>query len=192
MIRTILLLPLLALCSAACDARAPAGTAEVKPPVVQLSSAKAPAAALPRPAGRVVDRAGLLDEAAEAKLEASLEALEKRTSDQLVVMTVTSLEGEPIQHFGTRIANSWGIGREGLDNGVLLIVAPTERQARIAVGYGLEGLLTDARAQEIMDRKIVPACREGRCDRAIADSVAAISELLRSDTRRPRRKGGTA
>lgn len=188
MIRTILLLPLLLLGSAACDARAPTGNAQVPPPIVRLYSAEGPARSLPPLTGRVVDRADILDSAAEAELDASLEALEKRTTDQLVVVTVPSLDGEPIRDFGMRVANGWAIGRKDLDNGVLLIVAPKERQARIAVGYGLEGLLTDERAQDIMDKKIVPACREGHCDRAIADGVAAIAELLRSDRKRPQRK----
>ncbi|HEX8062885.1 MAG TPA: TPM domain-containing protein [Allosphingosinicella sp.] len=188
MIRTFLLLPLLVLGSAACDAQAPAGNAQIPPPIVRLSSAEASAKSLPPLTGRVVDRAGILDAAAEAELGASLEALEKRTTDQLVVVTVPSLDGEPIRDYGIRIANGWGIGQKDIDNGVLLIVAPKERQARIAVGYGLEGLLTDERAQGIMDKKIVPACREGRCDRAIADGVAAIAKILRSDRKRPQRK----
>jgi uncharacterized protein len=178
--------------SAACEARPPSGNTPAPPPIVRLSSSEGAAAALPQLTGRVVDRADLLDAAAEAELGARLEALEKRTTDQLVVLTVPSLHGEPIRDFGIRVGNGWGIGRKDVDNGVLLIVAPKERQARIAVGSGLEGLLTDERAQDILDRKIVPACREGRCDRAIADGVAAIAELLRSDQKRPQPKRGTA
>jgi uncharacterized protein len=187
-VRTFLLLPLLVLGSAACDAKAPADAALAQPPIVQVSSA----APLPALTGRVVDRAEILTPSAEAELSERLAALEKQTTDQLVVVTVGSLEGEPIEDLGLRLGNGWRIGRKGVDNGVLLIVAPTERRARIEVGKGLEGLLTDERAQRIMDEQVVPACRAGDCGRAIADGVAAIAGLLRSDPKRPQRKPGAA
>ena len=190
MIRSFLFLPLLVLGAAACDAQAPAGFAQVQsaPPIVQLSSDRP----LPALTGRVVDRAGVLGVDAEAAVTARLADLERDTTDQLVVVTVENLKGEPIEDLGLRLGRGWGIGQKGIDNGVLLIVAPADRKARIEVGYGLEGLLTDERAQGIMDEKIVPACRRGHCDRAIADGVAAIDALLRSDGKRPRRKGGAA
>ena len=177
------LLPLLLLGSAACDAQAPAGNAQLQ--VQRLAAAEAPARPLPALTGRVVDEAGILTAEAEAALTERLAALEKETSDQLVVVTVPSLDGERIEQLGMRLGNGWGIGREDVDNGVLLIVAPAERRARIEVGKGLEGLLTNARAQRIMDEQVVPACRRGQCDRAIADGVAAIAALLRSDSKRP-------
>lgn len=192
MIRASILLPLLVLGSVACGAQAPAGNAQVPPPIVRVSSAEGSAKPLPVLTGRVVDRAGLLDTAAEAELGARLEALEKETTDQLVVVTVESLEGEPIRAVGLRLGRGWGIGQKGVDNGVLLIVAPKERQASIEVGYGLEGLLTDRRAQAILDEKVVPACREGHCDRAIVDGVAAITRLLRSDDKRPKPRRETS
>lgn len=188
MIRAFLLLPLLVLGSAGCDAQAPSGAVRAQPPIVQVS----PAASLPAPTGRVVDRADVLPDEAEGKLTARLESLEEATTDQLVVVTVDSLHGEEIRDFGLRVGKSWGVGRKGVDNGVLLIVAPTERKARIEVGYGLEGLLTDERAQKIIDEQVVPACREGRCDRAIMEGVDAIARLLRSDPKRPQRKPGAA
>ena len=188
MIRAFLLLPLLVAGSAACDAKAQANTAlsEAPPPIVRLS----PTGVLPALTGRVVDEADVLSAEAETAIVERLAALERETSDQMVVVTVKSLEGEPIGDLARRLGNGWGIGRKGVDNGVLLVVAPADRQARIEVGYGLEGLLTDERAQRIMDGEIVPACREGRCDRAIADGVAAIATLLRSKDKRPQRKGG--
>lgn len=188
MIRAFLLLPLLVLGAAACDAQAPAASAQAPPPIVQVSSAYA----LPPLTGRVMDRADVLTAPAEAEIGASLAALEKDTTDQFVVVTVASLEGEPIDELGLRLGNGWKIGRQGIDNGVLLIVAPADRRARIEVGKGLQGLLTDERAQRIMDEQVVPACREGHCDRAIADGVAAIGKLLRSDKKRPQRRGEAA
>lgn len=179
MIRTFLLLPLLVLGGGAGDAPAPAGDARL--PVVQLSSARP----LPALSARVVDQAEILTAPAEAELGARLEALEKETTDQLVMVTVGSLESETVEDLGLRLGNGWRIGRKGVDNGVLLIVAPADRRARIEVGKGLEGLLTDARAQRIMDEQVIPECREGRCDRGIADAVAAIATLLKSDPVRP-------
>jgi uncharacterized protein len=79
---------------------------------------------LPALTGRVVDRAEILTASAEAELSERLAALEKQTTDQLVVVTVGSLEGERIEDLGLRLGNGWRIGRKGVDNGVLLIVAP--------------------------------------------------------------------
>jgi uncharacterized protein len=183
-----LLLPLLALSSAACDAQAPAGAARAQPPIVQVSSADA----LPALTGRVVDRADVLGAQAEAALTARLAALEKATTDQLVVVTVTGLEGEPIKDLGLRLGRGWGIGQKGTDNGVLLIVAPNERQVRIEVGYGLEGLLTDERAAQILKERVIPSFKEGQFERGIADGVAAIVAMLESDRARPRRRAKAA
>jgi uncharacterized protein len=179
---------LLVLGSAACDARATGGNVQARRAV----AAEAPARPLPALTGRVVDQANVLPSEAEASLTERLAKLEKDTTDQLVVVTVASLEKERIEDLGVRLGNGWGIGRAGVDNGVLLIVAPADRQARIEVGKGLQGLLTDERAQRIMDKQIVPACREGRCDRAVEDGVAAIAKLLRSDPERPRRRPRSA
>src|SRR5690606_32411841 len=91
------------------------------------------AAALAQPSfpaltGRVVDEAGLLTPAQERELEGRLAALESRTTDQLVVVTVRSLQGYEIEEYGYQLGRAWGIGQSAVDNGVLLIVAPNERQ----------------------------------------------------------------
>ena len=87
--------------------------------------------------GRVVDQADLLDPATEQALTAKLAALEATSSDQLVVVTVSSLQDQEIEDYGYQLGRAWGIGQKEGDNGVLLIVAPTERKVRIEVGYGL-------------------------------------------------------
>lgn len=184
MIRTFLLLPLLVAGSVACDAQAPGGNGQVQ----RLVAADGPVRTLPALTGRVMDRADVLDAAAEARLGARLEALEKETTDQMVVVTVPSLDGEPIRDFGLRVANGWGIGQKNLDNGVLLIVAPKERQARIEVGYGLEGLLTDERSAQILNQQTLPNFAEGRFERGISEGVEAIVATLESDRTRPRRR----
>ncbi len=91
--------------------------------------------------GRVVDEAGLLDAAKRAEIEAKLAALEAKTTDQFVVVTLRSLQGRTIEEYGYRLGRSWAIGQKDKNNGVLLIVAPNERKVRIEVGYGLEGTL---------------------------------------------------
>jgi uncharacterized protein len=136
--------------------------------------------------GRVVDQAGIIPVAAEAALEGMLGSLEQETSDQLVVVTLPSLGGAKIEDVAQRLGHGWGIGRADLDNGVLLLVAPTERKVRIHVGYGLEGLLTDARAAEII-AAMLPLFRQGRPVDAIHEGTARISMLLVSDKRRPQR-----
>ncbi|HYC74828.1 TPM domain-containing protein [Brevundimonas sp.] len=131
--------------------------------------------------GRVVDQAGLLTPAKEAEITARLEALERDTSDQLVVVTLDSLQGLEIEDYGYRLGRAWGIGQAEDDNGVLLIVAPEERKVRIEVGYGLEPVLTDALSALIIHNEILPSFREGHFERGIEQGVAAIDAQLRLD-----------
>src|SRR3546814_249152 len=111
--------------------------------------------------GRVVDQANLLDASARDGLEARLAAHEAAGGDQVVVVTLTSLDGESIEEYGVGLGRHWGIGQEGKNNGVLLIVAPEEREVRIEVGYGLEGTLTDAISSQIIQNEILPRLRGG-------------------------------
>lgn len=169
---------------AACGSRPAAADA----PENAVAAAARPA--LPELTGRVVDEAELVSPAAEAELTARLAALERDTSDQLVVVTVPSLDGEAIEDLGLRLGNGWGIGQKDIANGALLIVAPAEQRVRIEVGYGLEGLLTDARAKAIIEDSLLPLFAAGENERAIRTGVDEIAAVLRSDTKRPRRKQG--
>lgn len=135
----------------------------------------------PALSGRVVDQARLLTPEKEAELTTRLEALERDTSDQLVVVTLESLQGLEIEDYGYRLGRAWGIGQAEDDNGVLLIVAPTERKVRIEVGYGLEPVLTDALSALIIHNEILPSFREGHFERGIERGVAAIDAQLRLD-----------
>lgn len=117
--------------------------------------------ALPALTGRVVDNANLLPADNEALLVRELEKVERFTQHQFVVVTVKSLNGRSIEDFGVALGNTWGIGRKGVNDGVLLIVAPTERKVRIEVGFGLEKALTDAEAQTIINQRIMPRFRKG-------------------------------
>ncbi len=143
-----------------------------------------PAAAEPTfPAltGRVVDGADLLTPQDEQALSAELEALEDKSSDQLVVVTLPSLQGYTIEDFGYRLGRHWGIGTAKLSNGVLLIVAPNERKVRIEVGYGLEGVLTDALSSIIIQNAILPRFRDGDFRAGIKDGVRDIALVLTGD-----------
>jgi uncharacterized protein len=153
--------------------------------------AKAPAAgwvdcsAAPALTGRVVDKAALISPAAEAALANELAKLEARTSDQVVVVTLPSLGGRSLLETGVTLGRCWGIGQKRLDNGVVVLVAPTEKKVRIEVGKGLEALLTDPRAKAIIDDDMLPRFKAAQFEAGIAAGVASIDRLLRSDTRRP-------
>ena len=128
--------------------------------------------------GRVNDRAGLLSERDEGELEAALSRFEAETTNQIVVATLESLQGLPIEEYGYQLGRQWGIGQGGKDNGALLIVAPEEREVRIEVGYGLEGELTDAQSRTIIETRILPHFRRGDFVAGIKAGVAAMIETL--------------
>lgn len=132
----------------------------------------------PKLTGRVVDNAALLSSAERAALTEKLRAHEKAKSNQLVVATVPSLQGYAIEDFANRLFRHWKLGQKEHDNGVLLLVAPNERKVRIEVGYGLEGLLTDATSKIIIQRKIVPAFKKAAYAQGINDATAAILDVL--------------
>ena len=131
--------------------------------------------------GRVVDQGELLSPEKEAELTARLEKLEQDTSDQLVVVTVDSLQDRDIADYGYQLGRAWAIGQSAENNGVLLIVAPNERKVRIEVGYGLEPILTDALSALIIHEQILPAFRNGGYERGITQGVDAIEAQLRLD-----------
>ena len=131
--------------------------------------------------GRVVDQAQLLDASQEAALSAKLEALETQHTDQLVVVTLNSLEGYDIADYGVKLGRHWQIGQKGANNGVLLIVAPNERKVRIEVGYGLEPVLTDALSSQIIQGEILPRFRDNDYPGGINAGADAIITQLTLD-----------
>ena len=136
--------------------------------------------------GRLVDRAKLFDAARARALEQRLVKLEQKTKDQLVVVSVPSLGGQPIDQFAMSLGNRWGIGRADVDNGVLMLIAPSERKIWISVGTGLEGLLTNRRTQGIVDR-MLPEFSRGDLPAGIERGVGEIEQALTTDKRRPQR-----
>lgn len=128
--------------------------------------------------GRVVDQADLLTPQQEADLTARLEAVQQSTSRQFVVATVPSLEGREIEEYGYQLGRHWGIGQSEANNGLILLVAPNERKVRIEVGYGLEGIMTDALSHAIIQNDILPRFRENDYPGGIlAGSAAIIAQL---------------
>jgi uncharacterized protein len=155
----IILICLLAGLSLVCDARA-------EPSFPALS-------------GRVVDQAQILDAAARTRIDSKLEQLESKTTTQLVVATLRSLQGYDIADYGYRLGRSWGIGQKGKNNGAILLVAPSERKVRIEVGYGLEGTITDAVSRLIIENAVLPRFRAGDfaggVERGVDDLVLLLS-----------------
>ena len=112
-------------------------------------------------AGRVTDAAHILTASDAASLTGQSEALEKATKHQLVVVTVPSLGGQDIALYTRNLARAWGIGRKDFNDGVVVLVALNEHKVRIAVGYGLEQVLTPAVCSEIIERDMVPSFKAG-------------------------------
>jgi uncharacterized protein len=137
----------------------------------------------PTLSGRVVDEAGILSPQTRTELDAQLAAHERATTNQVVVVTLKSLQGYDISDYGYQLGRHWGIGQKGKDNGALLIVAPSERKLRIEVGYGLEGALTDAVSRDIIERVIKPPFRRQDYDQGVRAGVGAILTALAGEYR---------
>jgi uncharacterized protein len=147
----------------------------------------------PKLTGRVVDDAGILDATTRQAIDGKLAAVEAKSGDQIVVVTLSSLQGTSIEDFGYQLGRAWGIGEKQRNNGVLLIVAPNEHKVRIEVGYGLEGALTDAVTSLIIRNAILPRFRAndvaGGISRGVDDIIQVVSgdaeEFQRRAAQRP-------
>jgi len=130
-----------------------------------LLSAPATAQTFPKLTGFVVDAANVLPPQVEADLTAKLDALQKDTHRQLIVATISDLQGYPLEDYGYRLGREWGVGLNGANNGVILFIAPNEpkghRGPRIEVGYGLEPVITDALSSVIINTQMMPKLRDG-------------------------------
>lgn len=130
---------------------------------------------------RIVDEAGLFSHAQKETLESTLSAHERATSNQIVVVTLASLQGYDIADFGYQLGRAWGIGTKERNNGVLLIIAPNERKVRIEVGYGLEGSLPDAIAHSIIQNTILPAFKAKNYFEGASKGVNAIISAIKGE-----------
>jgi len=124
--------------------------------------------------GRIVDNAGVLSSAAATELDNLLRAYEDSTGNQFAVLIISALDGENLEEFSHRVAETWKLGKKGVDNGALLFIAKDDRQLRIEVGYGLESSLTDAVCSFIINQEITPRFRNGDFDAGVKAGVIAM------------------
>jgi uncharacterized protein len=126
----------------------------------------------------VRDEAGILSPQTVRQLESVLKAHRDSTSTQIAVYIVASLDGDDIDSYAVRVFEEWKLGQEKKDNGVLFLVAMQERQMRIEVGYGLEGVLTDAASSRIYRNEVAPYFRQGNYEDGIKAGVVAIIQTI--------------
>ncbi|MBM3524858.1 MAG: TPM domain-containing protein [Alphaproteobacteria bacterium] len=157
--------------------------------VVSLVIVAAPAAAqqfVVPPLARVVDQANVLSPATREQLTRLLAEHERQSSNQVVVVTLATLGGLDIADAGLRLGREWRLGTKQHNNGALLVVVPSERRLRIEVGYGLEGTLPDARANQIINTEIVPRFRAGDFEGGIVKGTVAIIAAIEGSYQPPR------
>ncbi|MBW8808060.1 MAG: TPM domain-containing protein [Lysobacter sp.] len=135
-------------------------------------------AAIPAMQSPVVDTTGTLDDGARAQLDAQARALQQRKGSQLQILMVASTQPEDIDSYAVRAFDQFQLGRKGVSDGVLLVVAKDDRRVRIEVGYGLEGAITDAQAGRIIQEYITPKFREGDYAGGLADATAMLTKLI--------------
>jgi len=129
----------------------------------------------------VVDTSGALSEAQVRAIDRKLDGYLRRTGFAIVAFIPRSLEGESIEDVAYRTFNAWQIGDKGKDNGVLLIIAPSERKVRIETGKGVGGALTDLQTNDIINQTIVPLLQQGRVPEAVDRGTSAIARTLAAD-----------
>ncbi len=134
-----------------------------------------------RPDGYVTDKAGLLSLQARERLEATLADFEKKTSNQIAVVAFPSLEGESLEDFSIRLAEAWKVGKKTKNNGVIFLIFKNDRKMRIEVGYGLEGVLPDALAGQIISQVVAPYFRTGDYEKGIFAGVTAIMQATKGE-----------
>jgi uncharacterized protein len=135
---------------------------------------------LPQPTNYVSDFAGVLSPETQASLNALCTQVDRQAHAQIAVVTIKSLDGEPIENFATALEDKWKVGKKGTDRGLLLIFATNDRKYRIEVGYGLEGILPDGRVGDI-GRQMVPYLQQNDFDGAITMAVQQIAGVIAAD-----------
>jgi uncharacterized protein len=133
---------------------------------------------VPKLWARVTDLTNTLSASEKEGLENHLSSLESEKGSQLAVLIVSTTEPEPIEDYAIRVAEQWKLGRKGVDDGVILLIAKDDRKLRIEVGYGLEGAITDAQSRRIIEEYITPSFKQGDFAGGINEGVSAISQLI--------------
>jgi len=142
-------------------------------------AAVAAAVDVPHLTGRVVDGADLLTPADEERISTRLASLERESGAQVVVLTIPTLDGNPVEDYAIKVAETWKLGRKGVDDGVVFLIAREERALRIEVGYGLESKLPDITSKRILDELVVPRFREGNMAGGVEAGLDAIEKAVR-------------
>ncbi len=136
----------------------------------------------PTPTGHVTDNANLLSSEERSDLETLLVSLKEQTGNEIAILTIASLGGEPIEDYAVEVFERWGVGKKGNDNGLLIVVARDDRAVRIEVGYGLEGVINDAKAGRIIRENLAPAFQKGAYAEGLTNAVAVIQSEIASPT----------
>lgn len=134
-----------------------------------------------KPTGFVNDFAGMLSQETRGAIAKDIHVFQEKTSHEISVVTVASLDGDYIENYAEKLFKEWGIGKKDADNGVLLLIARDEKQMRIEVGYGLEGALTDAESSQIIRNTLRPAFQRGDFDGGIREAVAGIEQAIQEE-----------
>jgi uncharacterized protein len=149
--------------------------------------------AVPPLVSRITDLTGTLSGDERAQLEQELAAFEARKGSQIAVLIVPTTHPETIEQYAIRVAETWKLGRKGIDDGVLLLIAKQDRTVRIEVGYGLEGVLPDAVAKRIVDETIIPPLRQGKFAAAIDAGIDRVTSVIEGEPLpAPQPRRGTA
>ncbi|AXC14485.1 Beta-propeller domains of methanol dehydrogenase type [Acidisarcina polymorpha] len=135
---------------------------------------------LPKPTNYVSDFAGVLSPQTQQALDALCAQVDRQAKAQIAVVTVKSLDGEPIENFATALEDKWKVGKKGTDRGIILLFAIQDRKWRIETGYGLEGILPDSKVG-VIGRSIVPALEAGNYDSAISSAVVQVANVIAAD-----------
>ena len=141
--------------------------------------------AVPPLKARVTDLTATLTSDQRAALEQKLAALEARKGSQVAVLLVPTTLPETVEQYAIRVFDQWKLGRKGMDDGVLLLVAKNDRKLRIEVGYGLEGAIPDAIARRVMDEDIVPLFKRGNFYGGISAGTDRVSKLIEGESMPP-------
>jgi uncharacterized protein len=145
---------------------------------LSLEAGAADEVAIPPLQSRVTDLTNTLDAGQKAQLEASLKQIETEKSAQIGILLLPSVKPETIEQFGIRLAEAWKLGRKGVDDGLIIIVAKSDRRMRIEVGYGLEGTVPDAIAKRIVSEQMAPKFKQGDYFGGLQDAVKTLGDLL--------------
>ena len=142
------------------------------------ASALAAGETFPKPTGAVNDFAGVIPAQYAGPMENLAREVLEKTGTAIVVATVETIGDNDLNDYANRLYQAWGIGKKGEDKGVLIFLAVKERRVRIETGYGVEGILPDGLAGEILDRYAIPRFRDGDFGKGLAETMAAVSAVV--------------